>query len=392
MDAYLSPEDRLRAAGATVVPLDGIMDKQARKPRFVRTNTTTLMAKHFDPIRWIVEGYLPEGVSVLAGRQKLGKTWLAIDIALAVACGGAAMGSINCEQGDVLYIDMENGERRIQRRIDAFYPDERNRPDLSRLEWTTNAPQLDKGLIDCLDDWRRSVRNPRLVVIDVLQRIKPAGTATRNAYENDYSIWSPLQSWATQHGIAVLGLHHTKKGGADDPLEALSGSNGLSACADTTLVLDRDGNGITLYVRGRDVDEKETAMTFTAGIWSIQGDAAAVRRSSERSVIIDFLADNPEPITPTDLAAALGWKPNNTKQLLFKMAKNGEIFRENGRYSSAPHNPDNRDNRVAEHGSEDDPVTGLPGLSAFVGEPPTDHKEEPHHNDHNITREPKGPE
>ena len=76
MDAYLSPEDRLRAAGATVVPIDGIMasDKPARKPRLVRTNTTVLMAKHFDPIRWIVEGYLPEGFSVLAGRQKLGKT------------------------------------------------------------------------------------------------------------------------------------------------------------------------------------------------------------------------------------------------------------------------------------------------------------------------------
>lgn len=360
MDAYLSPEDRLRAAGATVVSLDGIMDKPARKPRFVRTSTTTLMAKQFDPIRWIVEGYLPEGFSVLAGRQKLGKTWLAIDIALAVACGGTAMGSIDCEQGDVLYIDMENGERRIQRRIDAFYPDERNRPNLSRLEWTTNAPQLDKGLIDCLDDWRRSVSNPRLVVIDVLQRIKPAGTATRNAYENDYSIWSPLQSWATQHGIAVLGLHHTKKGGADDPLEALSGSNGLSACADTTLVLDRDGNGVTLYVRGRDVDEKETAMTFTAGIWSIQGDAAKVRMTSERQAILDALQDADEPMSPSEIADATRMPNQNVRQLLVSMVK-ADAIRKAGR-------------------------------GRYVHPENTDHKEEPHHNDHNITREPKGPE
>lgn len=359
MDAYLSPEDRLRTAGATVVQLDGIMasDKPAKKPRFVRTSTTALMAKHFDPIRWIVEGYLPEGFSVLAGRQKLGKTWLAIDIALAVACGGAAMGSIDCEQGDVLYIDMENGERRIQRRIDAFYPDERNRPDLSRLEWTTTAPQLDKGLIDCLDDWRRSVINPRLVVIDVLQRIKPAGTATRNAYENDYSIWSPLQSWATQHGIAVLGLHHTKKGGADDPLEALSGSNGLSACADTTLVLDRDGNGVTLYVRGRDVDEKETAMTFTAGIWSIQGDAAKVRVTAERVAILDALLDANEPMSPGELATASRMSRNNVDQLLYKMAKADEVRKAGrGRYihpdradltdNGAPIHPDKNGKKV----------------------------------------------
>ena len=160
---------------------------------------------------------------------------------------------------------MENGPRHIQGSIKTLFPDVKNIPDLSRLEWVTEAPQLDAGFIDELERWRISVLAPRLVVIDVLQRIKPAGNMTRNAYENDYSIWAPLQDWATANGIAVLGLHHTKKGGAEDPLESLSGSNGLSACADTTLVLNSDQNGKTLYVRGRDVEEKETALIF-AGV------------------------------------------------------------------------------------------------------------------------------
>jgi hypothetical protein len=243
---------------------------------------------------------------------------------------------------------MENGERRIQRRIDALYPDGRNRPDLSRLEWATEALPLDKGLIEALDDWRRSVSNPRLVVIDVLQRIKPAGTATRNAYENDYSIWSPLQSWATKHGIAVLGLHHTKKGGADDPLEALSGSNGLSACADTTLVLDRDGNGITLYVRGRDVDEKESALDFAGGVWTVQGDAAKVRMTSERQAILDALQDADEPMSPGELGTASHMSRNNVDQLLYKMAKAGEVQKVGrGRYQHPDqHRPDKNDKKV----------------------------------------------
>src|SRR5215212_6711137 len=84
---------------------------------FERTSTTTIMATRYPPLRAIVPGYLYEGFTVLAGRQKLGKTWLGIDWALAVATGGIAMGSIPCEQGDVLYIDMENGPRRIQGRI-----------------------------------------------------------------------------------------------------------------------------------------------------------------------------------------------------------------------------------------------------------------------------------
>lgn len=341
--AISSPPARLRDDGMALVPDDG-SGASLRAPKFKRTNTNAIMAQTFDPIKWVVPGYISEGFLVLAGRQKLGKTWLAIDMALAVAVGGIAIGSIMCEQGDVLYIDMENGPRRIQGRIKTLFPDERNRPDLSRLEWVTEAPQLGNGLIEELERWRISVPAPRFIIIDVLQRIKPPGTMARNAYENDYSTWAPLQHWATKHGIAVLGLHHTKKGGADDPLEALSGSNGLSACADTTLVLDSDQNGKTLYVRGRDVEEKETALLFAGGSWSIMGEATDVRRSGERNKIIAALSDHGEPMTPAEIATAVGMPNLNVRQLLFKMAKAGEVHKAGkGRYWLEPSNPHNSD-------------------------------------------------
>ncbi|WP_050996817.1 AAA family ATPase [Sinorhizobium fredii] len=323
--------------------------------KFNLINSVDLMAMEFEPVKWIVPGYVPEGFSVLAGRQKLGKTWLAIDFAVAVATGGAAMGSIGCEQGDVLYIDMENGSRRIQSRIDALFPNKRNRPNLSRLDWTTEALALDKGLLVALEDWRLTTKTPRLVVIDVLQRIKPAARPNQNSYESDYVIWAPLQKWATENRIAVVGLHHTKKGGADDPLEALSGSNGLSACADTTLVLDRDGNGVTLYVRGRDVEERESALTFLGGIWTLKGDAAEVRRSDERSSIAVTLKEATEPMGPTDLANVTGMPNGNIRKLLFTMAKKGEVQKagrgqyihpENQHLITVPRDPGNNGNKV----------------------------------------------
>ena len=313
-------------------------------PEFKRTNTNDLMAAKFPALKAIVPGYVFGGFTVLAGRQKLGKTWLAIDWAVAIATGGVALGSIDCDQGDVLYVDMENGPRRIQSRIRALFPHERMLPDMSRLEWVTEAPQLDKGFIDRLERWRVSVKDPRLVVIDVLQRIKPPGNGKQNAYEADYSIWSPLQGWATRHGVAVLGLHHTRKGAADDPLEALSGSNGLSACADTTIVLDQDQNGRTLYVRGRDLEEKETAVLFTAGSWNIMGDAADVRRSGERNTIIAALEDHGEPMTPAEIASATGKPGGNIRKLLFKMAKAGEVYKIKGRYWVEPVGPGNTGN------------------------------------------------
>lgn len=315
------------------------LPKPKRKGALTRTKTDAVLGTTYEEIMWIVEGYLPEGFSVLAGRQKLGKTWLAIDWAAAVAEGGHAMGSIKVEPGYVLYLDFENGPRRIQRRLKQIFPDWQCR-DLSRLEWATEAPPLDDGLIDALDDWRTSVALPRLVIIDVLQRIKPAGLATRNAYENDYTTWAPLQHWALKHGVGVMGLHHTRKGGADDPLEALSGSNGLSAVADTTLVLDRDGNGTTLYVRGRDVDEKETAMKFDAGLWSIMGEARKVRTTSERQAILAVLMEATEPMKPAEIADATEMTNQSVRQTLSRMSRAGEVVKAGyGRYVHPDHAP-----------------------------------------------------
>jgi len=293
---------------------------------FKRTPLSEIMATEYPPISWAIENYVPEGFSVLAGRQKLGKTWLALDWSLAIGIGGVAMGDIQCQAGNVLYLDLENGHRRIKRRIEAIYADERYRPDLSNIDIVTESPALDDGLINHMESWRNDVLHPRLVVIDVLQRVKPAGKNNRNAYENDYAIFSELQRWATDNGIAVVGLHHTRKGGADDPLEALSGSNGLSACADTTLVLDKDQNGMTLYVRGRDVEERETALRHSVGCWEILGSAEDVHRSDERKVILVTLARNlHEPMTPSEVADATGMKANAARQRLFHMSIAGEV-------------------------------------------------------------------
>ena len=196
---------------------------------FRRTNTNEIMAQEFDPIKWVVPGYISEGFLVprWSARSSARLGWRSTE-ALAVAgrSAGVSHGLDNLRaRRRSLYRHGERTATHSGQDRNTLYPDERNRPDLSRLEWVTEAPQLDAGFIAELERWRVSVPAPRLIVIDVLQRIKPPGSMARNAYENDYSTWAPLQHRATEHGIAVLGLHHTKKGGADDPLEALSRLN-----------------------------------------------------------------------------------------------------------------------------------------------------------------------
>src|SRR5690606_28008694 len=101
-----------------------------------------------------------------------------------------------------------------------------------------------------------------------------------------------------------------------------------------------DGNGITLYVRGRDVDEKEDALNFAAGLWTLRGDAAKVRMTSERHKVLEALRDADEPMSPAEIANASDMKRNNVDRLLGKMAKAGEVLKaKRGRYIH-PERPD----------------------------------------------------
>ena len=121
-------------------------------PTPIRTTTADLLASSAPPVRWVIPDYIGEGLTILAGRRNSGKSWLALDWAIAVARGGSAMGSVACEPGDVLYIDLENGEKRIRSRLDTFFS--RGKPPrLPRLQWLNEAP-LDENFVEMLEDWR----------------------------------------------------------------------------------------------------------------------------------------------------------------------------------------------------------------------------------------------
>ncbi|MDN2565206.1 7-cyano-7-deazaguanine synthase [Aquibium sp. A9E412] len=99
----------------------------------------------------------------LDGSPEENASRMAMDWAIAVACGGFAMGSISCDQGDVLYVDLENGHRRIKNRINTLFPGEQNRPDLGRLECSTSRPAR---IARCFSF---KALNDRLIVIEFLR-------------------------------------------------------------------------------------------------------------------------------------------------------------------------------------------------------------------------------
>src|SRR5262245_825154 len=294
-----------------------------------------LKSKVCTPISYVIHGLMPDGLSMLVGRPKIGKSWLALDAALAVASkDGTCLGGRKVEHGNVLYCACEDSERRLQSRITKLIGVHRNEWPAD-LQSTTGCGRLVQGGGGAIADRIKSVKHPRFVILDTLASVKPQRST--QGYAEDYAALEELHRLANDAGIAVLILHHQRKSEAEDPLDTISGTLGLAGCVDTPIILAGTSQGMTLYVRGRDVEEAEHAVTFDKATcrWSIKGNAAEVHRSDTRKKILAVLQPvKPNTMGPSDIAAAAGLKEDVVKVQLGKMLAAGEVIKSNrGEYA-----------------------------------------------------------
>jgi AAA domain len=309
-----------------------------------------LRIKDFPPIKYIVPSYIPEGCTILAGGPKIGKSWLMLDVGLAVARGGDCLSGIKCDAGSVLYLGLEDNERRLQSRMTRLMGFAGEWP--TDFHYATQWPRANDGGLDQIRNWITSADKARLVVIDVLAAMRSPRTDKQSPYEADYGSIQALQKIASDTGVAVVIVHHLRKGGSDgDPVEKVSGTLGLSGAADTFLILDRDGSGATLYGRGRDLEEVDAAVEFDRMTcrWRMLGQSGEVRRTGERGSILGALKEAREPMTPNEISAATLMPNLNVRQLLFKMVKANEVIKTARARYLHPDNttsPDNDDNEM----------------------------------------------
>lgn len=235
-----------------------------------------LDAQVFPPLAWAVPGLVPEGFGLLVGPPKAGKSWAALAIGLAVAGGREAFGKIPVGPArPVLYLALEDGDRRLQERCRSVLGGEKI-PAL--LNYATTADS--RTALPLIEDWLDLCGCERpLVLVDTLGKIAPPPAAGDSAYARDYRIGSRIKAMSDSHaGVAVLVIHHDRKAGSEDFVDAVSGTHGLAGSADFVLVLDRkrQESGAVLKVTGRDVMEAEYAMNLSdSGSWTLTGDSLA---------------------------------------------------------------------------------------------------------------------
>ena len=242
-----------------------------------------LQNRTYEPTHFLVDELIPEGLHILAGAPKIGKSWLALWLCLCIS-QGQPLWNFATTQGEALYLSLEDSFQRIQTRLFDLTEDAP-----PTLHFAIMADMLKHGLEQQIGQFLTDHPATKLVVIDTLQRVRSAG-GDSNLYANDYQDVGLLKQLADKQHIAILLIHHLRKLHDDDPMNMISGSTGLSGAADSTFVFQKNSrlaNVASLHCTGRDIPDRTLKLEFGVEdhVWKLLEDSKTCSGASKISAL-----------------------------------------------------------------------------------------------------------
>lgn len=270
MYVMLSDEARFRTE------LDRLLTGEA-KSEFRFWRLPELLIEKFPEPRWLVPGILPEGLTLMVGAPKIGKSRMATHIALAVGMGGSVLGEFATQQASVLYLDLEQGAKQSAARFrDLLGYD--SAP--SRVTVVHGWPTIGDGAVNLLRQRLDADHSIGLVIVDTLAKVWPQSEpkgAAGNAYHREYATLSRIKALADERSISIVLIHHESKAVSPDQLYRASGTMAMTGVPDTILMLSRKRGEreAQLFVTGREVREQTFDLYFDAYLaaWKVDHDA-----------------------------------------------------------------------------------------------------------------------
>lgn len=223
-----------------------------------------------EPVK-LCDPWAIEGVNIIAGRPKLGKTTLERQKLAAAAVGGEFLDSRFEKPVKCAFLSLEEGELLCRAKfMSAGFHDEA----LASIQLFFDWPRGDSG-VKLLDRYLEANRDVRLVCIDSLTKFRVVPDVRVPAFMADYEAVSMLHDMTKKHpGCCIDIVHHTRKAKSDDPIDDISGTYGLTAAADSYMVMRHHADGAVLYAGGRLWSRNESEYSLRRGerhTWQMVG-------------------------------------------------------------------------------------------------------------------------
>ena len=286
-----------------------------------------LYETEFPEVRFVVPGILPAGLVALGARPKIGKSWMGLQLSVAVGTAGEFFGH-QIEHGKVLYLAFEDSPRRMRSRLQK--QESPASADITfGFSWRPLTGEGTADLVTAIDRDKYT-----LVVIDTLARslgfVDPNKQAEMNLH------LGVLQRIAIDRNMTILLIDHHRKGngGEGDVIDDLIGATSKSGVVDAALGLyrNRGERNAKLKITGRDIEENEFAVQFSrdTGRWECLGDSETVAGTEQEDAILEAVAQLGAP-SHKEISDATGQDRSNTYRRIQELVTRGELRRVDGR-------------------------------------------------------------
>lgn len=216
--------------------------------------------------KFLIDGTVTPGLNLLAGPRKIGKSWFALDMALCIAGKENFLGR-ETEHGKVLYFALEDTRARIKDRIDTQLDDD-DAPDNLLVSYSTGY--VGNEFYKDLDTFLTENNDTKLVIVDVMQKVRTSKDSGQTEYAHDYKDVGELKKVADKHGISILVITHTRKTlDTKNKLNNISGGVGVTGASDNILMImngnrseDDQSKETELFITGRDIPDTELMLQF----------------------------------------------------------------------------------------------------------------------------------
>ena len=243
-----------------------------------------LQGENVDPPSWIVRDVLPTGLAILCAPSKIGKSWMMMQLGLAVAEGKDFL-DFKTNQSGVLYYALEDSKARLKDRLNKLL---KGKKAPTNLRFVTHADTVDSGLLEKIEEELRTFPGIKLIIIDTLQKVRGKAIRNESMYSGDYREMAKLKEYADNHKVCMLFVHHLRKMlDETDVFNMISGSTALMGAADTIFIISkkkRNDENANLSMTGRDIAQSDLVIAFSKAdyVWVVEGTAEEVAYRKER--------------------------------------------------------------------------------------------------------------
>ena len=279
----------------------------------------------FPPTDWIIQGLLPAGLTLLAGKLRTGKSHLAHQLAFSVATGQPTLSKFTTTRATVLYLGLDDIPRRM---VERSHHQLQTCPPPHNFYWQNSWPILASGGLDALETWLQQYPTTRLVVIDSFSHLHPP--VRKHAASYNATILSSLKRIADSYHLSILLTHQIRQSSLKDPLSALTATPEFASIPDSIMLLHSDNAYLTAFIHfsGYDLEPRTLTLTFDTNdsCWVLsQNSFFGYTITQQRTDILNTLHKAGHPLSPSEIAVALNREPARISRLLYSMVRSGLV-------------------------------------------------------------------